>query len=45
MPRAAKAAEPTAIDHIELLPGDERASSLTLEAPLVTALVTSAREP
>jgi penicillin-binding protein 1B len=42
--RSAKTKETTAIDHIELLGSKGRTDVLTLEAPLVTALITSGRE-
>jgi penicillin-binding protein 1B len=34
----------TAIERIELVPGNQRLDRLTLEAPLITALVTTARQ-
>ena len=44
--RRTRTAEPTTIDHIELLSSKskETTNRLTLDAPLITALVTSARE-
>jgi penicillin-binding protein 1B len=44
--RGAKGAEPTAIEHIELLASKPKKTTnrLTLDAPLITALVASARE-
>jgi len=42
--RGPKGAEPKAIDHIELVPAKRSFDRLTLDAPLITALVTEARE-
>ncbi len=42
--RGAKGAEPAAIDHIELVAKKQSFDRLTLDAPLITALVTDARE-
>src|SRR5262249_38051193 len=42
--RGTKTSEPAAIDHIELVGTKQRPERLTLDAPLITALVTSARE-
>jgi penicillin-binding protein 1B len=42
--RSAKTKETTAIDHIELPGGKARTDVLTLDAPLVTALITTGRE-
>jgi penicillin-binding protein 1B len=42
--RPAKTAEPAAIERIELVDSKQTAPTLTLDAPLVTALVSDARE-
>ena len=42
--RGPKGTEPKAIDHIELVPAKRSFDRLTLDAPLITALVTEARE-
>ena len=42
--RISKAVEPTWIDHVELVAGKRTIDRLRLDAPLITALVTSARE-
>jgi penicillin-binding protein 1B len=42
--RTSKAVEPTWIDHVELVAGKRTIERLRLDAPLITALVTSARE-
>jgi len=42
--RSTKTKETTAIDHIEVVGGKSRTEDLTLDAPLVTALVTTGRE-
>jgi hypothetical protein len=43
-PRSAKGVEPTSIDHVELVAGKRNLDRLRLDAPLITALVTEARE-
>ena len=42
--RRAKATEPTSIDHVEIIATKKSVDRLTLDAPLITALVTEARE-
>jgi penicillin-binding protein 1B len=42
--RGPKGAEPTAIDHIDLVATKKTVDRLTLDPPLITALITSARE-
>ncbi len=42
--RSAKTKEMTAIDHIEIPGGKKRIDALTLDAPLVTALISTGRE-
>ena len=42
--RSAKGAEPTAIDRIEVLPSKRTTDRLTLDPPLITALITAGRE-
>jgi penicillin-binding protein 1B len=42
--RRAKAVEPTTIDHVEIVSTKRTVDRLTLSAPLITALVTEARE-
>lgn len=42
--RTSKGKEPTAVDHILLLGSKQKTHNLTLDAPLITALVTSGRE-
>ena len=42
--RRAKGAEPTSIDHVEILSTKRSVDRLTLDAPLITALITEARE-
>ena len=39
-----KTLDPTGIDHIEAVATNEKFQTLTLDAPLITALITSARE-
>ncbi len=42
--RTAKGAEPTSISHVELVSKKQRFDRIMLDAPLITALVTEARE-
>jgi penicillin-binding protein 1B len=42
--RRAKGTEPTSIDHVEIVATRRSVDRLTLDAPLITALVTEARE-
>jgi penicillin-binding protein 1B len=42
--RGPKGGEPTSIDHVELVTGKKTFDRLRLDAPLITALVTEARE-